>query len=185
MDVRFKPVMQHQPMLLPPDVSELIPAGAMVRVVDGMVDLLDRERIDGLYPGGGAPAYDPVMLLKVVLFSYAQGVYSSRKIAKATGQDLHVMWLCGLQPISHNTINRFRSTRIQPVFEAIFAEMIEMLAQAGYVDLSTYFLDGTKIEANANKYTDGYLANMYSAIDPTNATSHRRPKFNSRERSAR
>ncbi len=153
MDVRFKPVMQHQPMLLPPDVSELIPAGAMVRVVDGMVDLLDRERIDALYPGGGAPAYDPVMLLKVVLFSYAQGVYSSRKIAKATGQDLHVMWLCGLQPISHNTINRFRSARIQPVFEAIFAEMIEMLAQAGYVDLSTYFLDGTKIEANANKYT--------------------------------
>ncbi len=153
MGSRFKPVMQHQPMLLPPDVSELIPPGAMVRVVDGMVDLLDRERIDSLYPGGGAPAYDPVMLLKVVLFSYAQGVYSSRKIAKATGQDLHVMWLCGMKAISHNTINRFRSARIQPVFEAIFAEMIEMLAEAGYVDLSTYFLDGTKIEANANKYT--------------------------------
>ena len=153
MGSRFKPVMQHQPMLLPPDISELIPPGAMVRVVDGMVDLLDRELIDSLCPGGGSPAYDPVMLLKVVLFSYAQGVYSSRKIAKATSQDLHVMWLCGMTPLSHNTISRFRSARIQPVFEAIFAEMVHMLAEAGYVDLSTYFLDGTKIEANANKYT--------------------------------
>lgn len=91
------------------------------------------------------------MMLKVVLYSYASGIYSSRDIAKATRQDLHAMWLTGLAPISHNTINRFRSSRIEPVFEEIFTQTIMVLAQSGYIDLSTYFLDGTKIEANANK----------------------------------
>lgn len=153
MDKRFRQVRQHQLMLLPPDISELIPADAMVRVVDAVVDQLDRGLLDGLYPGGGRPSYDPLMMLKVVLYSYASGVYSSRKIAASTQRDLHVMWLCGMEPISHNTINRFRTARIGPVFEKIYAEIVGMLAERGFLDLSTYFLDGTKIEANAGRYT--------------------------------
>lgn len=90
-DHRFKPVMQHQPLLLPPDVCDLIAPDALVRVIDQLVDHVDRDLLDRLYPGGGAPAYDPVMMLKVVLYSYASGIYSSRDIAKATRQDLHAM----------------------------------------------------------------------------------------------
>ncbi|WP_241688547.1 IS1182 family transposase [Trueperella pyogenes] len=153
MDKRFRPVFQHQPMLLPLDIEQLIDQDALVRVVDGIVDHIDRELIDGLYPGGGAPAYDPVMMLKLVMYCYASGIYSSRQIAQATKKDLHAMWLTGLQPISHNTINRFRSSRIEPVFEQIFTQVVQLLADRGYIDLSTYFLDGTKIEANANKYS--------------------------------
>ena len=152
-DPKFKPCMQHQDMLLPPSLSELIPEGAMVRVVDSIVEGMDASRLRALYPGGGAPAHDPKMMLKVVLFAYASGVYSSRKIARATAENINFMWLCGMRPLDHNTVNRFRSERIRPVFEDVFSEIIAVLAEAGHVTLDTYFLDGTKLEANANKFT--------------------------------
>lgn len=149
----FKPCMQNQPMLFPPDVSDLIPANAMVRAVDSIVNSLDRKTLTDLYPGGGASAYDPFMMLKVVLYSYAKGIYSSRKIAQATREDVNLLWLTGMHPLEHNTVNRFRSARIRPVFEQVFTSVILLLADAGMVDLDTYFLDGTKIEANAGKFT--------------------------------
>ncbi|MFE1523037.1 IS1182 family transposase [Schaalia turicensis] len=171
MDNRFRPVLQHQAMLLPPNIADLIPPDALVRVVDKIVDSIDRTLIDDLYPGGGAPAYDPIMMLKLVLYCYSSGIYSSRQIATATTKDLHAMWLTALTPISHNTINRFRSSRIEPVFEKIFTQVITTLADHGYLDLSTYFLDGTKIEANANKYsfvwsksTKRYKANLQAKM---------------------
>ena len=88
---KFKPCMQHQAMLFPPDVSELIPEQSMVRVVDSIVDGMDASRLRALYPGRGTPAYDPAMMLKVVLFAYAIGIYSSRKIAKATRENVNFM----------------------------------------------------------------------------------------------
>ena len=150
---RFKPCAQHQPMLLPPSVEELIPDNALVRVVDSIVDGMDRSLLESTYPGGGAPAHDPSMMLKVVLFCYASGIYSSRKIAAATRENVNLMWLTGMRPLDHSTVNRFRSERVRPVFEDVFSEVIAVLADAGHVTLDTYFLDGTKIEANANKFT--------------------------------
>jgi len=131
----------------------MIPPQAMVRVVDSVIDSIDHKKLYDLYPGGGASSYDPVMLLKVVVFAYASGIYSSRQIAKATEENIHFLWLCGLAPIEHNTINRFRGERIAPVFEDIFSEVIALLADQGYITLDTYFLDGTKIEADANKFS--------------------------------
>lgn len=150
---KFKPCMQHQPMLLPPSVEELIPEGALVRVVDSIVDGMDRSVLESAYPGGGASAHDPSMMLKVVLFCYSSGIYSSRKIAAATRENVSLMWLTGMRPLDHSTVNRFRSERIRPVFEDVFSEVIAVLAEAGHITLDTYFLDGTKIEANANKFT--------------------------------
>lgn len=150
---RFKPCMQHQAMLFPPSVEELIPENALVRVVDSIVDGMDRSILESVYPGGGASAYDPAMMLKVVLFCYASGIYSSRKMAAATRENVNLMWLTGMRPLDHNTINRFRSERIRPVFEDVFSEVVSVLAEAGHITLDTYFLDGTKIEANANKFT--------------------------------
>lgn len=87
-----------------------------------------------------------------------------------------------MHPLDHNTVNRFRSQRIRPVFEDVFLEIVTVLARAGHVTLDTYFLDGTKIEANANKFsfvwkksTDRYQAALrakvhahLSAIDELN-----------------
>ena len=145
----FKPCNRRQPMLLPPDLSDLIPEGHMVRVVDAV----DTSELYALYPGGGTSAYDPKMMLKVVVYAYTTGIYSSRKIERATRENIHFMWLSGMTPLDHMTINRFRGERIRPVFESIFTQVVELLADKGLISLETFFLDGTKIEAAANKYT--------------------------------
>ena len=150
---RFKPCMQDQPMLLPPDIGDLVPEGSMPRVVDMVVRSIDRSTLTALYPGGGAPAHDPQMMLKVVLLAYASGIYSSRAIARATRENVGFLWICGMRPLDHCTVNRFRTERVRPVFEEVFSEVIQLLADMGLVTLDTYFLDGTKIEANANRFT--------------------------------
>lgn len=137
---RFRPCRQNQPMPLPPDVSDLIPENAMARLVDAIVERMDRRLLESLYPGGGAPAHDPSMMLKVVLFCYASGIYSSRKIAAATRENVNLMWLTGMSPLDHSTVNRFRSERVRPVFEDVFSEVVAVLAEAGHITLDTYFL---------------------------------------------
>ena len=108
---RFKPCMQDQPMLLPPDIGDLVPEGSMPRVVDMVVRSIDRSTLTALYPGGGAPAHDPQMMLKVVLLAYASGIYSSRAIARATRENVGFLWICGMRPLDHCTVNRFRTHR--------------------------------------------------------------------------
>ena len=138
---RFKPCMQDQPMLLPPDIGDLVPEGSMPRVVDMVVRSIDRSTLTALYPGGGAPAHDPQMMLKVVLLAYASGIYSSRAIARATRENVGFLWICGMRPLDHCTVNRFRTERVRPVFEEVFSEVIQLLADMGLVTLDTYFLD--------------------------------------------
>lgn len=152
-DSRFKPYQQNQLRLLPLDLSEMVPEGHMARVVDEVVESLDLAALKALYPGGGAPAHDPRMMLKVVLFAYASGVYSSRKIAEATRSNVYFLWLTGCTPLDHMTVNRFRTERLRGVFEEMFTDVVLLLAKLGHVTLDTYFLDGTKIEANAGKYS--------------------------------
>ena len=152
-DKRFIAYSQHQDMLLPPNLDEMVPADSMARIVSDVIDALDTSALLELYPGGGRSAYHPVMLLKVITFAYASGIYSSRKIAAASRESVYFLWLSAQTPLDHNTINRFRSERIAPIFEEIFSEVVLLLAQNGHLDLDSYFLDGTKIEANANKYS--------------------------------
>ncbi len=152
-DPTFKPYRQNQLRLLPLDLSDMIPEGHLARVVDEVVESLDLETLKALYPGGGAPAYNPRMMLKVVIFAYSSGVYSSRKISEATRSNIYFLWLTGCTPLDHMTVNRFRTERLSGAFEDIFTDTVMMLAKRGLVTLDTYFLDGTKIEANANRYT--------------------------------
>jgi len=152
-DKRFIPYVQNQVMLLPPDLDNMVPKDHMVRVINNVIDVIDTSALLSLYPGGGRSAYHPVMLLKVVTFAYASGIFSSRKIAAASKESIYFLWLTGQTTLDHNTINRFRSERIAPLFENIFTEVVSLLANHGHLDLDTYFLDGTKIEANANKYS--------------------------------
>ena len=149
----FKPVRQRQQMLLPPDLSDLIPKDHLARVVDAIIEAIDADEFYALYPGGGASAHDPKMMLKVVVYAYASGIYSSRKIARATRENVHFMWIAGMAPLDRMTVSRFGSERIRPVFESVFAQVVELLATRGLVTLNTYLLDGTKVEAAANKRT--------------------------------
>jgi transposase len=152
-DQVFKPYHKNQLRLLPLDLEEMIETDHMVRVVNDVVDALDPTILYGLYKGGGTSAYDPVMLLKVIVYAYSSGIYSSRKIEAQTKENIHFLWLSAQTPLDHMTINRFRSERMKDVFSDVFASIVKLLADRGHITLQTFFLDGTKIEANASKYS--------------------------------
>ena len=92
------------------------------------------------------------MMLKVMIFAYSQRIYSSRQIAKALRENINFIWLSGYNTPDFRTINRFRGD-MKDVIEDVFYEVVHLLLEKGYIRLENYFLDGTKIEANANKYT--------------------------------
>jgi len=149
----FKPYKQAQAMLLPPSLEELIPESHLVRVVNKMIEEIDKKILEGQYKGGGTSAYDPKMLLKVIVYAYTQRVFSSRRIAKELRENVNYMWLSGMNRPDHRTINRFRGKVMKAVIGEVFYGVIEQLMEQGYVNLDSYFIDGTKIEANANRYT--------------------------------
>ena len=158
-------------MLLPPSLEELIPEGHLVRVVDKMIEELDIEPLIRQYKGGGTSAYHPKMLLKVIVYGYTQRAFSSRRIAKELRENVNYMWLSGMSRPDHRTINRFRGEILKEVVEEVFYGVVEQLLDMGYIDLEKYFVDGTKVEASANRYsfvwrssTERYKTNLQKKI---------------------
>lgn len=150
----FKEYNQNQIELLPKTADELIPQSHLVRLVDDMLDKMDLEPLLRQYKyGGGASRYAPLMMLKVFVYAYAVGIFSSRKIAKELRENIHFMWISGRQTPDFRTINKFRKTKLQPVMHEVFISSVKLLSEAGYVNLENYFLDGTKIESKAGRYT--------------------------------
>lgn len=125
----------------------------MVRVVDSAIESMNPEVLFDRYPGGGASAYNPVMMLKVIIYAYTDKIYSSRNIAKATRENINFMWLTGNVQLDFMTINRFRSERLKGIIDDIFTEVVDLLLREKYIKFENYFLDGTKIDANAGKYS--------------------------------
>lgn len=140
-------------LCLPMDLEMDIPENHLVRVVNAMVDQLSDTLFAAAYPGGGRHSYHPKMLTKVVIYAYTQRIYSSRQIAKAVRENVPFMWIAARQTPDFRTINRFRSERMKDVLQKVFAATLELLVKEKYVKLEHYFVDGTKIEANANRYT--------------------------------
>ena len=138
---------------LPMDLETEIPANHLVRVVNTAVDSLSDTIFDAAYPGGGRNSYHPKMMTKVVIYAYTQRIYAARQIAKAVREHVPFMWIAARQKPDFRTINRFRSERMMDVLRQVFTAVLEMLVAEGYVKLEHYFIDGTKIEANANRYT--------------------------------
>ena len=148
----FKPYQQHQMMMLPPSLEELIPEHHVVRVVNQIIDGLNLASLIGTYLGGGTSAYHPVMLLKVVIYAYVRKVYASRRIAKALREDVNFMWLSGMSRPDFRTIIEFRSGRLKGVIEEVFGSTVVFLIEEKYIDLSEYFVDGTKLRADSNRH---------------------------------
>jgi transposase len=150
--VVFKPYTMGQ-LLLPTNLEDLIPANHLVRVVHSAIEKIDLTPLLKRYKGGGTSSYHPKMMLKVLVYAYTQQIYSSRKIAKALRENIFFMWISGNSNPDFRTINRFRGEVMRDVMQEVFASVLELLIEEGYVKLEHYFLDGTKIEANAGKYT--------------------------------
>ncbi|KJD42942.1 IS1182 family transposase [Paenibacillus terrae] len=140
-------------LFLPMDLEADIPENHIVRVVNDTVNRLSDSIFNAAYPGGGRHSYHPKMLTKIIIYAYTQRIYSSRQIAKAVRENIMFMWLAARQQPDFRTINRFRSERMKEVLETVFTHVLELLVQEQYVSLEHYFLDGTKFEANANRYT--------------------------------
>lgn len=151
--VVFKAYDQHQMTFLPPSLDELIPANHLVRLVSSAIDRMNLDAVMSSYPGGGASHYHPRMLLKVLVYGYTQRLYSSRRLAKAIRENIHFMWLAGGNRPDFRTLNRFRSSQLKSTIDDVFVALSELLLEAGLIRLEDYFLDGTKLEANANKYS--------------------------------
>lgn len=149
----FKPYNPDQLSLLPPSLDELIADNHVVRVVRDVIDRINIDAILKKYKGGGASSFHPKMMLKIIVYGYLSNIYSSRKIEQAVASNIHFMWLAGMQRPDHNTINRFRSDKLKGVLKEVFAQVVTLMAEQGLMDIKTVYVDGTKLEANANKYT--------------------------------
>lgn len=149
----FKKYQPTQAFLLPPSLDELIDGKHPVRTVAQVIDQIDIDALIKKYKGGGASSYHPRMLLKTLVYAYISNIYSSRKIEAACRENIHFMWLAGMNKPDHHTINRFRSERLRHVLQEVFSQVVLLLADAGHLSLKEVFIDGTKIEANANRYT--------------------------------
>ena len=134
------------------DPNEEISQNDPVRVVDHIVEGLDLKGFSKLYKEKGRCAYDPKMMLKIILYAYMNNIYSCRKIERQVQRDIHYIWLAAQERPDFVTINRFRN-RVKNEINNIFTQVVLLLADRGFITLDVEYIDGTKIESKANKYT--------------------------------
>lgn len=151
--VVFKNYTPNQVVMLPPSLDELIEKNHPVRIVNQVIDKIDIDPLLKKFKGGGSSSYHPRMLLKVLVYGYLNNTYSSRRMESALKENIHFMWLAGMNKPDHNTINRFRSDRLKDVLKTVFSQVVMLLSEAGHLSLKDIYTDGTKIEAQANRYT--------------------------------
>ena len=151
--VVFKSYNPNDSLLLPPCLGDYLPQNHKARVVSAIIDRLDISDIESGYKGGGTSSYNPRMLLKVIVYAYLNNVYSGRQMEKLLVENIAYMWLSGMQTPDFRTINLFRSKRLSGCFDSIFTQIVVLLHDEGLVSLNVQYIDGTKIESAANKYT--------------------------------
>jgi transposase len=160
-------------LILPLNYEVLIPKDDSVRLLSQVLEGLNYKKLSMAYSSKGRkPAVEPKILFKVLTYAYTNNIYSSRKIETACRRDINFMWLLhGRKAPDHSTIARFRSDYLSDTVEDLFYQMVQYLNQIGEVNFENLFVDGTKIEANANRYTfvwkkavDKNEAKMYGKI---------------------
>ena len=152
--IQYKDYNQNDFLLFPPCIGDFVPENHPVRTVNAILANLDISEIESTYKGGGATSYHPRMLLKVIVYAYLTNIYSGRRMASLLEENVFFMWLSGMNRPDFRTINRFRSERLADGrFESIFHQVVELLHDEGLISLDVQYIDGTKIESVANKYT--------------------------------
>ena len=151
-NLHFRSYIDNRDLLFPPHLDQDIDENDPVRLIDSIINGLDMSRIHSLYNPKGRKPYDPQMLLKVVIYAYMNNQYSCRSIEKLLKRDIHYIWLSGYEKPDFITINRFRN-RVKGEINNIFTQLVLVLADKGFVSLDVEYIDGTKIESKANRYT--------------------------------
>jgi transposase len=148
---RFIQVSRQQPYLLPPSVDEWLPDNHLARFIVEVVDQLDLSRLIGRYSGRGSAAHHPSVLLALLVYGYATGVFSSRKIERATYDSVAFRFLSADTHPDHDTLANFRKTFLVEL-EDLFVQVLSLAQAMKLVKLGQISLDGTKIKANASKH---------------------------------
>ena len=151
MAVEFIPIDRDTPYMFPPCVQDYLPDDHLARFVVDIVDQLDLSHLSAVYTGRGSKPFHPAMLVSLLFYGYATGVFSSRKLEKASYDSIAFRYICANSNPDHDTIASFRK-RFLPELSALFVEILVVAEVMGLVKLGTVSLDGTKIKANASKH---------------------------------
>ncbi|MFV0606894.1 MAG: IS1182 family transposase [Niabella sp.] len=149
----FKSNLQGQISLFPARLDQNIPKDSPVKLVNQIVDELDISAIERTYKAGGCSAFHPRMMLKVLFYAYMNNIYSCRKIGRLLQENIHYMWLSGNQTPDFRTINYFRSHHLKDTINQVFTQVVLLLVEMGQISLNTVYIDGTKMESRAGRYT--------------------------------
>lgn len=150
---KFRDYDPYQLILFPPSLQEWLPDNHPVHFINEAVEQLDLSAIYNDYQGvGGAPPYEPLMMVKILIYAMTKGIHSSRKIQQALYEDIGLRFLsCNQQP-DHWTIAAFRRRHHKALGE-LFVQTVQMANKSGLVKLNHVAVDGTKIKANASKHS--------------------------------
>ena len=153
MGTNYRPYEPDQPFLFPPSPRDWLPQDHLAYFISDTLDQLDLSALHQPYQGDGRrnQPYHPTMLVKVLVYAYATGVFSSRKIADKLIDDVALRLLAAGNQPDFRTINRFRQQHLE-TFGKLFVELVQLAQKMGLVKLGTVALDGTKIKANASKH---------------------------------
>jgi transposase len=147
----FRPIDRQTGFLLPPSVDEWLPEKHLARFVVEVIDGLDLSVMRGSYRGSGSASYHPSLLLGILVYGYATGVFSSRKLERASYDSVAFRFIAANQHPDHDTIAAFRRRFLQEI-EGLFVQVLEVAREMGVLKMGTVALDGTKIHANASRH---------------------------------
>ena len=151
MSNRFIEIDRNQPITLPGNLEGWLNGNDLAPFIVEVVKALDTRAIEAAYHGGGSAPYPPKMLLALLFYCYAKGIFSSRKIERATYELIPVLYLTAGTHPDHDSINTFR-TRFLPQLEPLFVQILRIAHDLGILQLGDVSIDGTKIQANASKH---------------------------------
>jgi transposase len=153
MTTSYLPYEPRQQELLPPALQDWLPEGHLAYYISDVIDSLDLSAFHARYAGGGPrnQPYHPVMMVKVLVYGYASGVFSSRKLARKLHEDVAFRVLAAGNYPAHRTLCDFRAFHLQEL-SALFVQVVKLARECGLVKLGTISVDGTKIKANASRH---------------------------------
>jgi transposase len=148
----FRQIDRGTGFLLPPSVDEWLPEKHLARFVVEVIDGLDLRAMTGSYRGSGSASYHPAVLLGILVYGYATGVFSSRKLERASYDSVAFRFIAANEHPDHDTIAAFRRRFLKEI-EGLFVQVLLLAREMGMLKMGTVGLDGTKIHANASRHS--------------------------------
>src|SRR5271168_4782521 len=148
----FRLIDRDTGFLMPPSVDEWLPERHLARFVVEVIAGLDLRAMTGSYRGSGEASYHPQILLGLIIYGYSTGVFSSRKLERATYDSVAFRYIASNEHPDHDTIASFRKRFLKEI-QALFVQVLDLAREMGVLQMGTVALDGTKIHANASRHS--------------------------------